>query len=263
MTQTPYYKAHWVHIEEERLARYERFFQWQEGNAWQLEGLDPAPGMVLADYGCGPGHLSLELARRVGPDGHVHALDVNADFVASTRAKAEAAGLADRISVHHLTGEPVPLPDASIDGVMCKTVLVYVDDPAGTLAEFRRILKPGGRAQLIDSDWDLFTVDAVPPDVWRRFMQAAGHAFSTPQIGRRLYALAREAGFAEVVPRIVARPDLDGRLMNVVQNMAGYVCEGGTLPEVEIAAVLAQAETAREEGRFFAVNPQFMVTATA
>ena len=38
-------------------------------------------GHVVADFGCGPGHAAIEFARRVGPNGHVHALDINAEFV--------------------------------------------------------------------------------------------------------------------------------------------------------------------------------------
>jgi ubiquinone/menaquinone biosynthesis C-methylase UbiE len=43
--------------------------------------LDIGDGQIVADFGCGLGHAAIEFARRVGPSGHVHALDVNAEFI--------------------------------------------------------------------------------------------------------------------------------------------------------------------------------------
>jgi precorrin-6B methylase 2 len=44
---------------------------------------------VVADFGCGPGHTAIEIAKWVGPSGHVHAMDINPDFVSRTRKNAK------------------------------------------------------------------------------------------------------------------------------------------------------------------------------
>ena len=87
-----------------------------------------------------PGHAAVEFARRVGPAGHVHAFDVNGEFIRRAQARAKAAGLASRITVTLLTGEELPLADAAVDRVTVRNTLVYVRDPLRTLPEFRGTL---------------------------------------------------------------------------------------------------------------------------
>ena len=261
MSLETYYKDHWIEIEPARLERYEAMFRWNEGQEPLLADARIAAGQVVVDFGCGPGHLAMELLKRVGGEGHVHALDVNADFLARTRGKAAEAGLPGGFSLHPLTDTTIPLPDACVDRIIAKNVLVYVDEPAATFREFRRILKPGGLVHAIDSDFWMAVVDPVPPALWRAFIDAADHAFRTPTIGRHLYRYAKEAGFPRVGVRVVARPDTTGRWMNFVNNAAGYARLGGQLPEADIQAVQDMAQAALDEGCFFAVNPQFVVTA--
>ena len=48
------------------------------------EPADIRPGHIVAEFGCGSGYTAVEIAKWIGPGGHVHALDINADFVAQT-----------------------------------------------------------------------------------------------------------------------------------------------------------------------------------
>lgn len=257
-----YYKDHWVSIEDERLDRYEQMFQWSPAFERLLEPADVRAGHIVGDLGCGPGFLSMQLLDKVGPTGGVHAFDVSADFIRRTKQKAEAGGVLDRLTLHHLSSEILPVEDASLDRIIAKNVLVYVDDPLESFREFRRILKPGGKAHAIDSDFAMVAIDPVPPGDWRDLLDAAAHAFRTPNIGRKLYGLARAAGFSAVDVKIMAAPDTKGRLLNFAQNVAGYAREAGTLDDARIEQILNTARAALEDGTYFAVNPQFVVTAT-
>ena len=98
----------------------------------------------------------------------------------------------------------------------------------------------------------------------RKLLDAAALAFRTPTIGRQLYGLALGAGFSEVEIRVIANPDTNGRMLNFVNNIAGYARDGGRvgITEAEIEEAVALATRALDEGRFLALNPQFMVTAT-
>ena len=262
MSLETYYRDHWVEIEPERLERYEAMFKWGPGLDPMLEPADIAEGQTVADFGCGPGYLACELARRVGPGGHVHALDVNAEMIARTAARAAGVGLADRLTTHHLKSAEVPLADAELDRLIAKNVMVYVDDPLASFREFARVVKPGGKVHAIDSDFYMTVVDGVAPLEWRALIDAAAHAFRTPEIGRRLYGLALEAGFGDIRVEVRAIPDTSGRMLNFVQNVAGYARDGGAIAEARIEAVVDAATAALAAGRFFALNPQFMVTAT-
>ncbi|MDA1101337.1 MAG: methyltransferase domain-containing protein [Proteobacteria bacterium] len=262
MPQDTYYKDHWVEIEPERLDRYEAQFVWGPRGNRLLEPAAIVAGQVVADYGCGPGYLSLELAHRVGATGRVHAFDINADFVSRTRGRVAAAGLADHVTVHHLHGDMLPLADDSLDRLVIKNVMVYVDDPIASFREFRRVVKPGGKVHAIDSDFYMAAFDPIDVDDWRAVLDAGIHAFRTPAIGRKMYGLALQAGFTDVAVEVIAAPDTTGRMLNFIKNMAGYAREGGAYDEETVSRVVDVAAKAVADGTFFALNPQFLVTAT-
>ena len=262
MSQGTYYKDHWVAIEPDRLDRYEEQFVWGARGNKLIEPADIAAGQVVADYGCGPGYLSVELARRVGEDGHVHAFDINADFVDRTKDRIAAEGLADRVTVTHLESDHLPLGDDSLDRLVIKNVMVYVDDPLASFREFRRVVKPGGKVHAIDSDFYMAAFDPVDVQDWRHVLDAGLHAFRTPAIGRKMYGIALQAGFTDVAVQVLAAPDMTGRMLNFIQNMAGYAREGGAHDEEIVSRVVDVATKAVADGTFFAMNPQFLVTAT-
>lgn len=256
---TSYYRDHWVEVEPERMARYEAMFQWRDGHEVLVAPAEVGAGLTVVDYGCGPGGLALELARRVGTDGRVIGLDINADFLERTRLLAADAGLADRLETRQLDGDRIPLDDRSADRVLCKNVLEYVPDPQQTISEFHRVLRPGGMAHVSDSDWG--TVVYEPGgERFARIMAAAGIAFRTPLIGRRLYGMFREAGFDDIRVQVLAAADTTGALAPVLRNMASYARTSGQLEDQEIGEFLALLDQSIDEKSFFALLPQFLVT---
>lgn len=262
MAESKPFLDHWLNIEPERMARYEKMYQWSGAAETFYARAAIGAGQVVADFGCGPGYTAIEFARRVGPSGHVHALDVNAEFIASARAKAITAGLADRITFHLLTDATMPLGDGTLDRVTARNTVVYVPDPAATFAEFRRVLRPGGLAHAIEGDWSLTLVEPVPTAEWAAVISAASWAWRTPEIGRRLYGVARRAGFADAVVRVLTRPDTDGRLLDMIRTVVSYARQGG-LESARADAVLAEVDRGLAAGTYLAVAPQFVVTATA
>jgi SAM-dependent methyltransferase len=263
MPETERFMEHWVSIDVERLARYETMYQWTAAAEAFYAPAGIGAGQTVADFGCGPGHAAIEFARRVGPTGHVHALDINAEFIARTRARAAAAGLADRITAHLLEDAGLPLADAALDRIVARNTLVYVQEPLATLTEFRRVLKPGGIAHAIEGDWSLTAVEPVPTAEWRAFVEAAGGAWRTPEIGRKLYGLARRAGFSDIAVQVVTRPDSEGRLLGMIRTVADYARDGGRLDAARIDAILQTVERGLADGTYLAVAPQFLVTAVA
>ena len=257
-----YYQDHWATVEPERMARYENMFQWRQSHEALISPAKIAAGQIVVDYGCGPGALSIELARRVGDKGKIIALDINQEFLNRARELAGKSNLDSCIDCRHITGKDLPVDDASVDRVICKNVLEYVPDPVATIREFRRILKPGGIAHVSDSDWDAAFVEPVG-DLFREIMSAARIAFRTPQIGRKLYGFFREAGFSNVRIQVIANPDAEGGLRPVLQNMASYARLSGKMDEVKITSFLQGVDQAIENRSYLSLLPQFLVTAEA
>lgn len=152
MADTRGFQEHWLNIDPERMERYETMYQWNPATEAFYTPAKIGEGHVVGDFGCGPGHAAIEFAKRVGPTGHVHALDINAEFVRRARARAEANSFGDRITVHLLEDVQLPLPDAGLDRMVARNTIIYVPDPVTTFGEFRRVLRPGGIAHAIEGD---------------------------------------------------------------------------------------------------------------
>ncbi|MEM7020005.1 MAG: methyltransferase domain-containing protein, partial [Pseudomonadota bacterium] len=257
-----YYQDHWVDIEPERMNRYEAMFQWREGHEVLVAGAGVSTGHRVVDYGCGPGALTIEMARRVGAGGQVIGLDINTTFLEKTQTAADKAGFGDRVDTRLVEVDQLPVDNDSVDRVLCKNVLEYVPDPGITIAEFHRILQPGGISHVSDSDWGAVIFDPGD-DLFARIMQAAQIAFRTPHIGRKLYGLFHQAGFKDIKVQMLGNPDTVGALKPVLTNMASYARLSGTLPDAEIDEFLQLLERSIEDGSYFAVLPQFIVTAIA
>ena len=257
MDKSTYYTDHWRHIEDERVARYERMFQWRDGHAAMLEPLDLRPGSRVLDYGCGPGAVALGMAELVGREGRVYGVDLNARFVADATRRAADAG---NVSYHLVEDGRIPLADRAVDRLLCKNVLEYVPDVQATLAEFRRVLEPGGRFLLLDSDWGFVVVEPWGRERTERFFRAASPAFKTPEIGRKLRAEVADAGFADVEVAVQAGADTTGGSLAVLRNMASYAGTFDQMPASEIAGMVAEAEAAMDAGRYLFCLPQFRVT---
>jgi ubiquinone/menaquinone biosynthesis C-methylase UbiE len=263
MDDATYYKDHWVEIEPERLDAYEQMFEWRPQNAPLLEPAELAPGQVVVDYGCGPGGLAVELARRVAPTGRVHGVDLNAAFLERAAARARRDGVEGLITWHKTDGDKLPLESALADRLVCKNVMEYVPDVAATLAEFRRVVKPGGLVHVIDSDWGLFAVEPLGAERMAELFAAASPAYKTPHIGRKLFGAMRAAGLRDVKVKILASADTQGRMAPIVFNMLGYARESGRLPAAKLAALVADLKQSIADGTFLLILPQFLVTGRA
>ncbi|MEO1058418.1 MAG: class I SAM-dependent methyltransferase [Actinomycetota bacterium] len=107
-----------------------------------LAGTLVDPGSIVLDAGCRDGAHLIELVRRYSVRGiGVEPVPLQ---VRRARAAVDAAGLADRITIHQAGMQSMPIGTDSIDMVWCRDVFEQVDDPAAALAGLVRVLKSGG-----------------------------------------------------------------------------------------------------------------------
>ena len=105
--------------------------------------------MAVADVGSGTGLYTLDLARAVGPDGPVYAVDIIPHFLRHVGKQAARAGLAN-VTLVQSTTDALNLPPGSVDLVFLCDVYHHLERPAATLAAIRAALRPGGALILID-----------------------------------------------------------------------------------------------------------------
>jgi len=166
--------------------------------SWERLHLRLAEGERLLDVGCGLGDAALALAGDLGENGQIVGIDISRSMVDVARERAKAAACRVRFSV----GDAVALdePDRFFDAARSERTLQWLPEPQASVNELARVLKPGGRMCLIDTDWSTLRLDIGDTTVTERVSAAMRAERGRPSnVGRRLSALARAAGFDVLV----------------------------------------------------------------
>lgn len=126
-----------------------------------LDGARLGVGETVLDVGAGDGLVAFGALDRIGPTGHVIASDVSIDLLERARGIARATDAVSRMSFVRAGAEDLrPVPDASVDAVTTRSVLIYVPDKAKAFAEFFRVLRAGGRVSVAEPINNYFPDDA-------------------------------------------------------------------------------------------------------
>lgn len=156
------------------------------------------PGADVLDVGCGPGTITIDIARRVAP-GRVVGIDASAEVIEAAGRAAGEAG----VTVDLAVGDVYALEhdDGAFDVVHAHQVLQHVADPVAALREMRRVCRPGGVVAARDGIYRSFAWFPAAPgiDRWLAVYCAVAEANGgEPDAGAHLRAWALEAGFTEV-----------------------------------------------------------------
>ena len=120
---------------------------------WKRYAIDQAalrPGNVVLDLAGGTGDLTRQFARKVGKEGHVVLADINAAMLEQGRRRLVDAGVAGNVSIAQVDAEELPFADRSFDCVTMAFGLRNVTDKNAALTSMYRVLKPGGKAMILE-----------------------------------------------------------------------------------------------------------------
>src|SRR5713226_4975948 len=146
-------------------------------------------GERVLDVGCGPGFVAAEMADAIGATGRVCGVDVSESMLALARARC-----GDRIEFLFGDATLLPLDDGVFDVAVATQVYEYVSDLEPALTELRRVLRPGGRALIVDTDWESIVWHASDPQRMRRVLAAWDEHLATRiSRGRSAYAFSKRA----------------------------------------------------------------------
>jgi SAM-dependent methyltransferase len=191
------------HVSLERMNRF------QQPEARRIIGeLGLPAGSRGLDVGCGVGLYALWLAEAVGQGGRVVAIEPELDKVEAARALVGGEAAGARLQFQQGDGAAIPLPDRSVDWVWCGDVLHHIVDTEKALREFLRVVRPGGR--IIVKESQVFSAMFLPghPEIERRIQLAeirrtldegAGRSFQERR--QTTPASLRAAGLASVAMR--------------------------------------------------------------
>jgi SAM-dependent methyltransferase len=255
-----------VKFDAEGVARLERMYATPaiaEQRARTRAALAPRPGERGLDVGCGPGFLACELARAVGEAGRIVAIDSSPQMLDAARARAGRERVNDRIQFARGDAVHLAFPAASFDFVVGVQVYLYVPELEQALADVARVLRPGGRFALVDTDWDSCVWLTGDRDRHRRVMEARitdfADAHVPPRVPGLLHALGLRVTHASVIPLLELSYDpgsFSGEMIGVAKRAA--IRHG--IPPVEAEAW--EADLRRRTGNgdyFFSVNRYLFV----
>lgn len=232
----------------------------QRLRAWVLAAVQVRPGEVAVDVGAGTGEQVLALADLVGPEGR--AVGVEPSRRMREEAQRRATTLGRDIDIVAGSAEQLPLETASVDVLRCERVLQHLTDPAAAVVDMARVLRPGGRVVLVDSDWGTLVLHPGPPDVLRHVQDAMLAAAPNTLSGRRLPGLLSAAG-------LTVDPDVGSSALALVgpalQAWIAHspavedVVAAGTVTSGQLEDVLAGLQVAGERGEAFGSVTMFAV----
>ena len=199
------------------------------------------PGLRILDFGCGPGTISVGLAKAVAP-GELHGVDMEESQVEIARSVAKVGGH-DNATFHVGDVTDLRFEDEFFDVAHCHNVLMHVPDTAAVLAEVKRVLKPGG---LIACREMITASSFTHPDfgvirrAWNMFEDLLAADDGHPQMGKDLKAHILDAGFTNV--RMTASFDIYNTPADVA-FIYGFAQTWFLSPEITEAAIKYGAAT--------------------
>jgi SAM-dependent methyltransferase len=241
----------------QRLAR-----RFAEHRQQSLASLDVRPGIAFLDAGCGIGELALEVARRVTP-GRVVGIDLSRELIARAVASAASAG----VDVEFISGSVTALPfeDGSFDAVRSERVFQHLtaDERATAAIEVMRVLRPGGRVQLVDPDHSQWSIAAADRRMARLTTDWVSNSVRTPAAGILNASLLHDAGARdiEIETDAVSTRSVDEWIaMLALWEMTDSLVESGRATQAEVDMFLEDVRSKDRNGTFVASVVTYTVT---
>jgi len=217
--------------------------------------LAPRPGERILDVGSGPGLLVAELAEDVGPAGHVTGIDIADSMITLSEQRAADSPVADRMTFLRADATALPFDDHEFDAAVAIQVYEYVEDVDAALAELYRVLRPGGRALILDTDWDSLVWNATDTNLMHRVLTAWTARFAHPHLPRTLSRRLQSAGFA-IQDRLVLtifNPEYNPNTYSAahLDIMSDFVTTHGPLTPAEVNTWRADLQALSDQAAYF------------
>lgn len=225
-----------------------------------LEVLALKPGEHVLDIGPGPGHYAFEMSCAVGESGRVAGVDTAEKSIET--AQRRCSGLTN---VRFYLGDAVALPfaEATFDAALSTQTFEYLPNVEAALGEILRVLKPGGRVLIHDTEWDAWAWHSSDRARMDRIMEVWDNHLADPHVPQTLGAKLTAAGFKDVAvePLVHVETSFDPASMSaiLIKFIASYVTTQG-VPDSEATAWVDDLRALGSSGDYFFSSNEYIFT---
>jgi SAM-dependent methyltransferase len=219
-----------------------------------LDAMQIETAHTVLDMGCGTGVVARTIARRPGFAGQVTGIDLSPYLTDVATRLATEDGVSARVTFRIGDTRRLDFPDATFDAVVAHTLMNHVDDPVAVVKEAARVLKPGGRVGIFDSDFSTIAFNHPDPTQGKAYDDALINALVTnPRIMRQMPRVLRTAGLELVVafPYVLADIGTADYWLASVESYRKLLPQGGTMTAAEADAWADALRQDSEAGVFF------------
>jgi arsenite methyltransferase len=221
-----------------------------------LKALELRQGERVLDIGSGPGLLAYDIAASVGPAGRVCGIDISEDMLTMSRRRCTDQPW---IEFQRADATKLPYPHDSFDAAVSAQVYEYVADVPIALAELHRVVRPGGRVVVVDTDYGSLVIHTENEARMELVLSAWNEHFVHGRLPRILSRQLRDAGFAirhrDVIPMFNPEYHEHTYGKRLLGIMASFVVgRKGVSKEQSDAWFSEFAELSREGKFFFSLN---------
>jgi SAM-dependent methyltransferase len=236
------------------------FLDWAENQRWVrdvrrrlAEVLRLRAGSRVVDVGCGTGAVVAGMVAE-----GVAATGVDSSEVMIALARQRHPGCTFEVG----GAERLPIESASLAGYRAERVLQHVGDPVVVVSEARRVLAPGGRIAVQDTDYDGWAVASDDVRTTRALIRALGDSVAHRSAGLSYRSWFTDAGFTEVsvegIMYVETSLDACEPLLNILVNTG---MNAGVVSADQGFSWLAEQRRRSETGRFCMYSPLFLASA--
>ena len=227
-----------------------------------LDVLKLKAGELVLDIGCGVGFLTHEMALQVGKSGKVIGLDKNPAMISHSRKRCE--NLKQTVFYEGDAGK-LPVDDQTLDAVSCTQVLLYIKDVPNVLAEMRRILKPGGRLVIVETDWRGVVLSCTDDILTSKIFSAWDSTVPSPNLPIHLSPLLKKYGFSQIQVEAVPILNTEYTPSNFSYDMMKWITKNavkkGMCDEAQREILLKELEDRERTGSYFFCVNRFLFSA--
>lgn len=227
-----------------------------------LKKLRLTEGDRVIDIGCGPGYLCESIAEIVGPAGRVVGIDISPDLVGIAERRNSRNWLLYRAG----DATAIDEPNESFDVAACTQVAEYIPAVDRAISEAFRVLKPGGRAVFVATDWEAVIWRSDTPDRMAAVMKSWEAHCAHPRLPRSMFERLRAGGFAieevSVFPILNLEWSDESYSKGLSMLIQDFVASRGDISGDELTAWAEELPRLSDEGRYFFSSSRFIFRAS-